>query len=156
MGDEAIGFVGPDACLLRFFASIDLYEAIPLKPGPVERSNQTISQFGPVDRLNYIEHLNSIAHLICLQGADQVQLQASMPNSALRPMGLRFLYPVFTKYALARNQCIIEAQFDLALTHGDQGDVVNVPASQFSGSGNTPIYELQIFGNIIRHVGLAG
>ncbi len=122
VGDETGHILGRDARLLRFFAGIDLDEQSRRPSGAafVDLSSQRIGEARPVDRLDHVEQVERVAHLVGLQGPDQVQLDIRKPLPQRRPLRLGLLNAVLAEQAMARLEHGKNMPFVMALGHRDQ------------------------------------
>lgn len=135
-GEEIREIRGGDAGFLRLFAGIDLDENARRPAGLVHRLAQSCGQFRPIECLDHVEEGNGIHRLVGLQGSDQTQFQIRMGRTAVLPVFLGFLDPVFSEDPLSRGEGSVDAVRRLAFRDGDQTDIIRFAASRLRRGGN--------------------
>ena len=118
--DEGVGLGRKHAGLLRLLAGVDLHE----KPRTLVRARHFLGErageLGPVDRLDHIEQRDRLAHLVRLERADEMKLDAGMTLSQGRPLGLCLLHPVLAEDALTRVDRLLDHFGRHGLAHRHQ------------------------------------
>jgi len=95
--DERRCLLWGDAGLLRLFARVDLNETCHVAFGPAAGLGNGAGQFRAIDGFDHVEQGDSIAHLVGLQRADQVEPAIEMGGLKGGPFSLGFLDAVFTE-----------------------------------------------------------
>src|SRR5471032_1445187 len=122
-GDEGIEVGRQHACLLWFFAGVDLDEAGGALAGLLHLLGQGRGEAVAVDRLDDVEQSHGIARLVGLQRADQMKLEVGILGLERGEFLFRLLDAVLAEHALADGEQFADPVGAVRLGHGDQDRV---------------------------------